>query len=791
MPHPTGGEHVRREHVSNGGRDAEPVTRGRRFEPPGQVSWSDQIRARMRGSATGICRLYRWTPEGRLAARRNPDGTEEAWTHDGEGNCSSYTDPLGQVTTFEYGHFEQLTARTDPDGTRHEFLHDTELRLQKVTNPQGLTWCYTYDAAGRLVSETDFDKRVLTYTYDGAGQLATRTNALGETIAFTRDAAGRITEKNAAGYLTSYHHDAAGNLLQAVGPDATVTLVRDALGRVTAETVNGRTISTTYDALGRQTSRTTPAGHTTTYSYDAAGNRTVLNSAGRVLTSIHDAAGRETTRSFGDTFTLANVWDPTGRLSAQTLTSAISPSRPLQQRGYTYRDDGNLTALHDQLSGITRAFTLDPLGRVTAVQAGDWTESYAYDEAGNQTHAEWPDGHPGSAACGERTYTGTRVTRAGRIRYEHDALGRTTLRQKVRLSRSSESWHYTWDTEDRLTGVTTPDGTQWRYRYDPLGRRIAKERLGPDNRTVAERTDFTWDGTVLAEQVSYAPAATEAIALTWDHFGWAPVAQTERKLVAARCPEAGTETGGGAGPVPDAASGTVPGCWPSDLSQAPQSVIDERFFLIATDLAGTPTELVSETGEIAWRTRTTLWGTLTWNRTATAYTPLRFPGQYFDDETALHYNYFRHYDPETGRYLSADPLGLEPADNPVAYVSNPLMWIDPQGLSPYPNKKAEDKPAPTVRMRHYTNSRGKQGILDSGVIRASDQNKVFMVPAKGKLMSPRDAEAKLGIGRGRGNNVVEFDAPADRVSSRYNSKFGFTEWVADGDLEVTNIRVAR
>ncbi|WP_399020145.1 HYD1 signature containing ADP-ribosyltransferase family protein [Streptomyces sp. BHT-5-2] len=94
-------------------------------------------------------------------------------------------------------------------------------------------------------------------------------------------------------------------------------------------------------------------------------------------------------------------------------------------------------------------------------------------------------------------------------------------------------------------------------------------------------------------------------------------------------------------------------------------------------------------------------------------------------------------------------------------------------------------------MRHYTNSRGKQGILDSGVIRASDQNKVFMVPAKGKLMSPRDAEAKLGIGRGRGNNVVEFDAPADRVSSRYNSKFGFTEWVADGDLEVTNIRVAR
>lgn len=221
-------------------------------------------------------------------------------------------------------------------------------------------------------------------------------------------------------------------------------------------------------------------------------------------------------------------------------------------------------------------------------------------------------------------------------------------------------------------------------------------------------------------------------------------------------------------------------------------MIDERFFAIITDLAGTPTELVSESGDIVWHTRTTLWGATTWNHTATAYVPLRFPGQYFDAETALHYNYFRHYDPDTGRYLSADPLGLEAADNPVAYVSNPHVWIDPHGLSPYPsNSKSEDKLTPTVRMRHYTNSRGKKGIIESGVIKASDQNKVFMVPAKGKLMSPRDAEATLGIGRGRGNNVIEFDAPADRVTSRYNAKFGITEWVADGDLEVTNIQVKR
>lgn len=97
----------------------------------------------------------------------------------------------------------------------------------------------------------------------------------------------------------------------------------------------------------------------------------------------------------------------------------------------------------------------------------------------------------------------------------------------------------------------------------------------------------------------------------------------------------------------------------------------------------------------------------------------------------------------------------------------------------------------TVRMRHYTNSKGAKGIQESGVIKASDQNKVFMTRAKGKLLSPRDAESTLGIGRGRGNKVLEFDVPASRVSSRYNPIMGITEWVADGDLEVTNIKVRR
>ncbi|WP_414506493.1 putative T7SS-secreted protein [Streptomyces sp. NEAU-L66] len=609
-----------------------------------------------------------WTVEGKLTARIDATGATEEWTYDGEGNRLTHTNAVGMTALFEYSHFDLLTARIDPDGVRHEFSHDTELRLTQVTNPQGLTWNYGYDGAGRLISETDFDDRVLTYTHDKAGQLATRTNALGEVTTYTRDNLGRITHKDAAGLVTTYVHDIDGNLQQAANPDATVAYTRDTLGRVTAETVNGRTMTFTYDALGRRTSRTTPTGHTTTYTYDAAGNRTAMDIAGHTLTFGHDAAGQEITRTIGDHLALAHTWDTTGRLTSQSLTTAAtkalqSPTgaaqaqnpaaaeaRRVLHRGYTYRPDGNLTAIDDSHTG-RRTFDLDRASRVTAVHAADWTETYAYDEAGNQTHATWPDRHANPSARGDRTYTGTSITRAGAIRYEHDDLGRVTLRQKTRVSRKPDTWRYSWNTEDRLTSVVTPDSTVWRYLYDPFARRIAKRRLAENTPTVIEQVDFTWDGLTLAEQTTRIEAGPEAITLTWDCAGVTPLTQTEKKR-------------------------------PSRTQvHTSQEIIDQRFFAIITDLVGTPSELVSETGDITWDTRGTLWGGITWRNSSTAYTPCRFPGQYFDPESSLHYNFYRFYDPAAARYISPDPLGLNPAPNPVTYTRNPFLWIDPFGLT--------------------------------------------------------------------------------------------------------------
>ncbi|MEV0603004.1 DUF6531 domain-containing protein [Streptomyces sp. NPDC050315] len=671
-----------------------------------------------------------WTVEGKPARRTAADGTTESWTYDGEGNCTAHTDQMGATSTYEYTHFDLLAARTGPDGVRYAFEHDTELQLRRVINPQGLTWSYDYDPAGRLTAETDFDDRTLSYAHDAADQLVSHTTAAGDEISFERDALGRTVTKNVAGTaITRYAYDAAGGLAEATGPDATLILERDAAGRVTAETVNGRTQTYIYDELGRRTGRTTPSGAVSTWTYDAAGNRTELTTSGRTLAFTHDDAGREATRTLGEALTLTNTYDVVGRLSQQELTGPADTR--IQHRAYTYRADGHLTAIEDHRNR-TRRFDLDATGRVTAVHAAGWTETYAYDEAGNQTDASWPAPMPGQEATGPRTYTGTRITTAGNVRYEHDTAGRVTLRQKTRLSRKPDTWRYAWDAESRLVSVVTPDGTQWRYLYDPLGRRIAKQRLAVDaGEAVEEQVDFAWDGATLCEQTTSTAASPHTVTLTWDHDGLRPLTQTERKT-----------------------------SWDTPAADAPQQEIDERFYTIVSDLIGTPTELFDEHGRSVWGTRSTLWGTTVWKRGATAYTPLRFPGQYFDPETGFHYNCFRTYEPETARYLTPDPLGLAPSPNPAAYVTNPHTWSDPLGLSPCTDELLERMDENTYF--HYTDRAGFDAITSGEGARfvANRQGKLF---ATQDMLSPAEVERNIFIGnpayQGKGDYLIAFRKP--------------------------------
>ncbi|MFA8330139.1 RHS repeat-associated core domain-containing protein, partial [Burkholderia ubonensis] len=101
---------------------------------------------------------------------------------------------------------------------------------------------------------------------------------------------------------------------------------------------------------------------------------------------------------------------------------------------------------------------------------------------------------------------------------------------------------------------------------------------------------------------------------------------------------------------------------------------------------GTPQELLDESGKVVWLGRYRAWGAekTVWQAQPERHeagNPIRFQGQYHDDETGLHYNRHRYYDPDTGRFISKDPIGLAGGINVYQYAPNPTGWIDPLGLT--------------------------------------------------------------------------------------------------------------
>lgn len=116
-------------------------------------------------------------------------------------------------------------------------------------------------------------------------------------------------------------------------------------------------------------------------------------------------------------------------------------------------------------------------GRIIAVDAANWSESYAYDSSGNLSSAS-VGGNQNRDTDGLREYAATTPRRAGRTHYEHDSAGRLVRNIRRTLSGQQRQTTYRWDSEDRLIEVTTPDGTTWRYEYDALGRRSAKLAVG-------------------------------------------------------------------------------------------------------------------------------------------------------------------------------------------------------------------------------------------------------------------------------------------------------------------------
>lgn len=566
-----------------------------------------------------------WTVGGMPSQRISERNERTTWRYDGEGNEVERMDELGRVSRTEYGPFDMPTATIDPAGGRTTYRYDTELRLVSITNPNGLTWHYAYDATGLLTEQIDFDGRIRRYGYDAAGQLVRSVDPEGRITEYHYDLLGNLVESHGPAGSTRYTYDPVGELLRVASADSVLEFERDRFGRVVRETIDGRSVTFSYDAERNTIQRRTPSGAESEWVFDIEDRPVELVGQGHTVRFGYDDAGQPVRRSVDDAYLLEQSFGSGGRLAVQMLTANGAPR---QHRVFDYSPDGALAGMRDSIAGQT-SLTRDGLGRITAVQAPGMREDFRYDRAGNVVEGQ----SAATAERGARHYAHNTVTAAGAVTYRTDQLGRRVSRRE-----QDRVWDYIWDAADRLIGVDTPDGQRWRYRYDPLGRRTTKQRLSPDG-AVAELVEFAWDGDVLIEQV-HTDAFGARHVVTWDHHprSDAPVAQRER------------------GPRGDG------------------------FYSVITDAVGTPTELVDGAGEVAWYGRRTLWGRHLPATHSKTSTPLRFPGQYADDESGLHYNVHRYYDPETARYLSQDPLGLEAGPNPVAYPADPYAESDPLGL---------------------------------------------------------------------------------------------------------------
>ncbi|UGT62567.1 putative T7SS-secreted protein [Nocardia asteroides] len=628
---------------------------------------------------------YSWSPEGTLLSRIDPDGHGETWEHDDEGAPIRHVNRAGGVTTFANGSWDLRTARTDPDGAVTRYRYDSEGRLTAVVSPLGQVWRYAYDPAGQLAAETDYSGAQSRYTRTDAGLIATVTPATGDTRTHTYDAIGYLTSITASsGAWRRFTYDGAGRMLSAVsghGDDTghTLAFTHTATGEIETETRDGEhTLRHEYDPLGRRTRRTDHAGTQTRWGYDRAGRPATLGAGNHTLRFDHDAAGQLTAWTVGDIAVTRDL-DPVGRLTAQTVTAHppnlldLGETRraPAELRSdtYTWRPDNyprTRTAAR-QGTSLHHDFALDPMGRVTTVSDGTTAaERYTYDALSNITAARTV--HRPNIRMRRRRYRGTRLVRAGRTRYHYDAAGRLTRKITARRSRKPDVWFYRYDGFDQLTDVWTPSRQWWHYTYDALGRRTTKQHLATDG-TVLERIDYHWDGDQLVA-LSSAGSVTRWHYLPGTHT---PLAQTTDR---------------------------------DDL--------DRRFHAVIGDLVGTPVELIDPAAARSVATADTeLWGRTRW--IGAADTPLRFPGQIHDPETGLHYNHHRYYDPEIGRYLSSDPLGLDPAPNPDAYPHNPLAWIDPTGLARREcntngRNLSDPNPIPRPIREAYENVRAGNGV---------------------------------------------------------------------------------
>ncbi|KPZ17841.1 Rhs family protein [Pseudomonas syringae pv. viburni] len=195
---------------------------------------------------------------------------------------------------------------------------------------------------------------------------------------------------------------------------------------------------------------------------------------------------------------------------------------------------------------------------------------------------------------------------------------------------------FTYDSENRLVKTETMANSQVEttssYQYDSLGRRVGKQS---NIKGQTDQKHFLWQGLRMLREES----PEQSSLYLYEPCSYAPLARVDQR----------------------------------------EGEDKNKIYYYHTDQIGTPLEMTDAEGHIVWQAKYAPWGLIKQLVVNEVEQNLRFQGQYFDVETGLHYNTFRYYDPEIGRFITQDPIGLSGGDNLYLYAPNPYGWVDPLG----------------------------------------------------------------------------------------------------------------